>query len=254
MKIVGSSCFTLVAAGAASRSSARRAGSSGYSRGTVSRLWLNTSGRAATTISTAPGLRRKSGVSTSIVVPGAAARMARMTAAKCAGAAVGQVVAVDRGDDDVLQAELRHGVGDAVGFVGVERAGQAGAHVAEGAGAGAGVAHDHHGGVALRPALADVGAGGFLAHRDQAVVAHQGAGLVVDRMGGRLHPDPGGLALDRVVRPVRLLRVAQAVVDDEAGGHGGEVAGEGRGVKTVMVGEDAFSGGGAGGGGGRGKL
>jgi hypothetical protein len=31
---------------------------------------------------------------------------------------------------------------------------------------------------------------------------------------------------------VRLLRMARAVVDDEAGGHGGgDVAGEGRGVK-----------------------
>ena len=39
-----------------------------YSRGTVSRLWLNTSGAASITISAAPGLRRKSGVSTSIVV------------------------------------------------------------------------------------------------------------------------------------------------------------------------------------------
>ena len=41
------------------------------------------SGRAATTISSAPSLRRKSGVSTSMVVPGARARMARITWAKC---------------------------------------------------------------------------------------------------------------------------------------------------------------------------
>ena len=40
------------------------------------------------------------------------------------------------------------------------------------------------------------------------VLAHQGAGLVIDRVVGRLDPDPGGLALDRVVRPVRLLRMA----------------------------------------------
>ena len=150
------------------------------------------------------------------MVAGAAARMARMVAAKCAAPPSAQIVAVDRGDDDVAQAQLRHRIGDAGGFVGGERSGLAGGDVAEGAGAGAGVAHDHHGGVALRPALADVGAGGFLAHGDQAVVAHQGAGLVIDRMRGRLDPDPGGLALDRVVRPVRLLRVPDAMIDDEA--------------------------------------
>jgi hypothetical protein len=63
--------------------------------------------------------------------------------------------------------------------------------------------------VPLRPALADVGAGGLLAHRHETIGAHQGAGGVVDRMGGRLDPDPGGLALDRVVGPVRLFRMAR---------------------------------------------
>ncbi len=42
------------------------------------------SGCAATTVSMAPALRRKSGVSTSMVVAGVRARMARMVAAKCA--------------------------------------------------------------------------------------------------------------------------------------------------------------------------
>ena len=54
----------------------------------------------------------------------------------------------------------------------VQRARQAGFHIAEGAGARAGVAHDHHGGVALLPALADVGAAGLLADRVQPVLAH----------------------------------------------------------------------------------
>ena len=106
-----------------------------------------------------------------------------MTAAKCAGAAVGQVVAVHRGDDDVLQPEPGHGVGDAERFVGVERAGQAGAHVAE-AQARVQVSPMIIM-VAWRcaPALADVGAGGFLADRDQAVLAHQARGSR-DRPGG----------------------------------------------------------------------
>ena len=41
------------------------------------------SGPAATTVSTAPSLRRKSGVSTSMVVAGVRARMARIVSAKC---------------------------------------------------------------------------------------------------------------------------------------------------------------------------
>ena len=44
---------------------------------------MNTSGLAATTVATAPSLRKKSGVSTSIVVAGHCARMARMVCAKC---------------------------------------------------------------------------------------------------------------------------------------------------------------------------
>ena len=51
-------------------------------------------------------MRRKSGVRTSIVVPGGGARIAVMVSAKCCGAAVVEVVAVDRRDDDVFEAEL----------------------------------------------------------------------------------------------------------------------------------------------------
>ena len=114
--------------------------------------------------------------------------------------AVRQVIAVDRGDHDMAQPEPGHGIGDPGGLVGGQRAGLASAHVAEAAGPGAGVAHDHHGGVALRPAFADIGAGGLFAHRHQPVLAHQRAGLVVDRMVGRLDADPVRLALDGVVR------------------------------------------------------
>ena len=137
------------------------------------------------------------------------------------GPAIRQVVAVDRGDHHVAQTEPGDGVGDAGGFVGLQRAGLAGAHVAEAAGAGAGVAHDHHGGVALRPALADIRAGGLLANRHQAVVAHQRAGLVIDRVVRRLDPDPGGFALDRILRPMGLFRMSEragrAMIDGQAG-------------------------------------
>ena len=79
----------------------------------------------------------------------------------------------------MLEAELGNGVADVGGLFGVERRWQAGAHVAERAGAGAGVAHDHQGGVALGPALADVGAAGLLADGGEAVLFHDGPRLGV---------------------------------------------------------------------------
>ncbi len=78
----------------------------GYRRGTVSRLWLNTSGRAATTISAAPGLRRKSGGQhlDGGVRGGGADR--DDDGGDVGGAPIGQVVPVNRGDDDVAQARV----------------------------------------------------------------------------------------------------------------------------------------------------
>ena len=73
------------------------------------------------------------------------------------------------------EAELLDRIGDVLGLVRVERARHAGVDVAEGAGAGAGVAHDHEGGVLLLPALADIGAARFLADRDELVLAHDRA-------------------------------------------------------------------------------
>ena len=52
---------------------------SGYSRGTVSTLWLNTSGRSAITRASGISSPRKSGVSTSTLQPGARRRIERIT-------------------------------------------------------------------------------------------------------------------------------------------------------------------------------
>ena len=89
--------------------------------------------------------------------------------------AVGQVVAIDRGDHHVGEAELGHRLADMLGLGRIERARQPGPHVAERAGTGAGVAHDHEGGVLLLPALADVGAARLLADGHETVLAHDGA-------------------------------------------------------------------------------
>ena len=131
------------------------------------------------------------------------------------GAAVVEIVAVDRRDDDVIEPQLRHRLRDVVGLACIERARQSGLDVAERAGARAGVAHDHHGGVAPGPALGDVGAARLLAHRDEAVLAQDRARLGELRRGRRhLHPDPVRLAQHRRVGLVGLLGVPGALVED----------------------------------------
>src|SRR5690606_4946747 len=123
------------------------------------------------------------------------------------GTAIGQIVAIDRSDDDMFEAELFDGLGDVFGFVGVEGGRQAGAHVAEGAGAGADFAHDHHGGVLFRPALADIGAAGFLADGDQPVLADDLLGFAIYGRTRRLDPNPVGLAQHFGVGPPGLFRM-----------------------------------------------
>ena len=90
-----------------------------------------------------------------------------------AGAAVGEVVAGDRGDHRVAQAHALHGLGHPLGLVGVERHGVAGVDQAEPAGPGAALAVDHERGGAVGPALGDVRAARLLAHGDQLEVAHR---------------------------------------------------------------------------------
>ena len=51
----------------------------GYRRGTVSTLWLKTSGRSWTTFASGISWPRKSGVSTSTLHPGASIRIERIT-------------------------------------------------------------------------------------------------------------------------------------------------------------------------------
>ena len=110
----------------------------------------------------------------------------------------------------MAEPERRDRFGDAGRLPGIERVRQAGPHIAEGAGPGAGLAHDHEGRVALFPALADVGAVRLLADGRKLELAHDPAGLGIERRTGRLHPDPGRLAGDRLVGPVRLFGVARA--------------------------------------------
>src|SRR5258706_10797959 len=96
------------------------------------------------------------------------------------------------------------------GLGGIERAGHSGFDVAERAGSGAGVAHDHEGGVLLVPALADIRTTGLLAHRDEAVLLDDLAGVSVAAGVWRAHPDPVRLRRRQRIRPVHLFGVARA--------------------------------------------
>src|SRR5712692_1069777 len=110
----------------------------------------------------------------------------------------------------MAEGELRRRLGDARRLARIERSGQAGPYVAEGAGARAGIAHDHERRVLLLPTLADVRAAGLLAHRMQAVRAHDRTRLQIAARDRRLDSDPVWLLERRRVRPMRLLGVARA--------------------------------------------
>ena len=109
-------------------------------------------------------------------------------------AAIGQIVAVDGGDDHVIEPELGNRLADISRLIWIERTGQPGLHVAERAGARARVAHDHEGRVLLVPALTDVGATGLLAHGVQAVLLDDALRLAIAARNRRLDADPIRLA------------------------------------------------------------
>ena len=112
---------------------------------------------------------------------------------KVLGAAVAQVVAVDRSDDDVAQVHGAHGIGEILRLFGIERVGAAVADGAEGAAAGAHVAHNHKGGGAAAEAFADVGAGGFFADGVHFLLAQDVFNLEEFFWVGQLGADPLGL-------------------------------------------------------------
>src|SRR5258708_1067868 len=73
-----------------------------------------------------------------------------------AGAAIVEIVAVDRGHNDVLEAERGDRLPDPRWLVRIEQIGPAGCDIAEGAGAGAHSAEEHYGRVLFLPPLDDI--------------------------------------------------------------------------------------------------
>src|SRR5271156_495135 len=116
------------------------------------------------------------------------------------GTAVGQVVARHTGDGGVPQAHRLHAFRDPARVVAVERRGLARVDLAEVAAAAAHLTADQEGGLAVLPALVDVGTAGFLAHGVQSFAADQLLQLGVFRAHPQPGPDPRRLSLDRGFR------------------------------------------------------
>ncbi len=108
-------------------------------------------------------------------------------------AAIGQIVAIHRGEHDVTQVHQTYGTRRIGGFLRIQPAARiAGIHRAETASAGADRAHQHQGCGAMGPAFADVRALGFLANRGELVVANILQGFEVARVGRQLGAQPSG--------------------------------------------------------------
>ena len=129
------------------------------------------------TVSIAPSLRTKSGVSDRDLGIAGANGPDHLGKMRCA--AVGEVVTIDRGNHHVGKTEPGNGIGKAGRLGVIQRARPPRFDVAEGACARAHIPHDHHGGVPYLPAFADVRAAGFDAHGVETVVAHDPAGFRV---------------------------------------------------------------------------
>src|SRR5207253_11328115 len=110
------------------------------------------------------------------------------------GAPILELVAVDRGDDGVLEAHPLDRFRHPNRLAQVEHARPTGLHRAEAAGPGTGVAQDHEGGRARVPALADVGAARLLTDGVQVEPAHDALQFGVVLAAGQADPEPVGAA------------------------------------------------------------
>ena len=99
------------------RSQRARRRTSFWRRGTVSTLWLRMSGWASTTVRMSAGRPFRSLMRTSMLVPGFCEPNLADRLGDHPRAAVGQVIAGDHRDDDVLEPHLVRRLGDAARLV-----------------------------------------------------------------------------------------------------------------------------------------
>ena len=108
-------------------------------------------------------------------------------------AAVFQIVARHRGDDDVFQFHPAHRFGDALRFVLFQRKRFRGGHRAKTAGARATIARDHHRRGALAPAFPAIRALRAFANGVQSQIGDERFGGKENGIRGQTHLDPGRL-------------------------------------------------------------
>jgi hypothetical protein len=130
---------------------------------------------------------------------------------KMRGTAITQIVAIHRSNHDVAQAHGVNSPGEIGRFGRIERIGPAVPDIAKRATPGTDISHDHEGGGTFRKAFAQVGAGGFLADRVQAVLPQARLELLDAIAGRRLGPNPGRLAL-HILRRYHLDRDARDLI------------------------------------------
>lgn len=94
----------------------------------------------------------------------------------------------------MFKAEFGGGIGGVLRFQCIDGARHAGLHIAERAGTGAGVAENHHRGVFLGPAFANVRAGCFFAHGVKFEAAHEVARFAERGAHRGFYANPVGLA------------------------------------------------------------
>ena len=129
-------------------------------------------------------------------------------AGKMFGTAILQIVTVNGCDNHMAQTQLDDGIGHARGLVFINGQRHARRHIAKCAGAGANLTQYHESGVALRPAFANIRAGGLLANRNQIMRFDDVAGARIFRRPRCLDADPVRFAQKRAVRIALFFRVA----------------------------------------------
>ena len=135
------------------------------------------------------------------------------------GAAVGEVVARDHGDHDVLEAHLVRRLGDPPRLIPVGDRRPPGVDGAEPAVPRAHAAEDHEGGRAERPALALVRAAGLLADGVEGLGAQDAPGIGVGAADPEPHLEPLGTPAARAgILGERVAWSEQAAIGLRAAG------------------------------------
>ncbi len=151
---------------------------------------------------------------------GTALAQPRHAGGKMAGAAVAEIIAIHRRDDQILQPHHGHRFGDVLRLLVVQRLRAPVGDIAEGTAARAQIAHDHEGCRSVAEALGEIRTRGLLADGVQPLLAKQVLDPPHTGPERRLDTDPGRLARQRPLHRNDLDRVARHLVRATLGPRG----------------------------------